>query len=134
MSWRNMSDRHQYAYCIIKGAYYHTLYHLSCLLLLLYHLKGMHNDQQIIIILYNFTTVSVQFSSTSREMVSQCAFLDFTNAECMMHRLMSMGRYTLPWVPPLIRLREGRYILKDILSGEEQYFAEPNQHLPDRKI
>ena len=33
-----------------------------------------------------------------------------------------------------IRLREGRNILQDIRSGEEQYFTGPNQNLPDRKI
>ena len=32
------------------------------------------------------------------------------------------------------RLREGRNILQDIRSGEEQYFTGPNQNLPDRKI
>ena len=32
------------------------------------------------------------------------------------------------------RLREGKNILQDIRSGEEQYFTGPNQNLPDRKI
>ena len=33
-----------------------------------------------------------------------------------------------------IWLREGRNILQDIRSGEEQYFTGPNQNLPDRKV
>ena len=32
------------------------------------------------------------------------------------------------------RLREGRNILQDIRSGEEQYFTGLNQNLPDRQI
>ena len=32
------------------------------------------------------------------------------------------------------RLREGRNILQDIRSGEEQYLTGPNQNLPDRKV
>ena len=32
------------------------------------------------------------------------------------------------------RLREGRNILQDFRSGEEQYFTGSNQNLPDRKI
>ena len=34
----------------------------------------------------------------------------------------------------VFQFHEGRNILQDIRSGEEQYFTGPNQNLPDRKI
>ena len=60
-----------------------------------------------------------------------------TESQCVSESKNSKSPTTLSARPRYYivnRLREGRNILQDIRSGEEQYFTGPNQNLPDRKV